>query len=57
MTADIQAINKKIHSIISINFQNMLGEQMVIIQKMIIMIDSDSISQNGRACLVSELFI
>lgn len=57
ITADIPAVNKKNHSIISINFQNILGEQIVIIQKMIIMIDSDSISQNGRACFVSALFI
>lgn len=57
MTADIQAINKKNHNIISINFQNILGEQMVTIQKIIIIIDRDSISQNGRACFVSVLSI
>ena len=57
ITADTPAVNKKNHNIISINFQNILGEQIVTIQKIIITTDNDSISQNGRACFVPELFI
>lgn len=35
----------------------MLGEQIVMIQKIIIIADSNNSNQNGRDCVFSELFI
>ena len=55
--ADIPEVNKKNHNIISINFQNILGEQIVTIQKIIIIIDRDSINQKGRTCFHVTSFI
>ena len=42
--ADIPDVNKKNQSIISINFQNIPGAHIVIIQKMITIIERDSIN-------------
>jgi hypothetical protein len=50
MMADIPVVNKKNHNTISINFQNMLGAHIVIIQKIITMIDKLINNQYGRAC-------
>ena len=49
--ADIPEINKKNPNIISINFQNMLGDIIVIIQNIIITIESPIISECGRDCM------
>ena len=49
--ADIPEINKKNPNIISINFQNMLGDIIVIIQNIIITIESPIISEYGRDCM------
>jgi len=48
--ADIPEVSKKNHNIISINFQNILGEYIVIIQKIIIIVARESINQKGRTC-------
>jgi hypothetical protein len=50
--ADIPEVNKKNHNIISTNFQNMLGEHIVIIQKIIIIIARESINQKGQTCFL-----
>ena len=51
MMADIPVVNKKNHNTISINFQNILGAHIVIIQKIITMIDKLINNQYGRACV------
>ena len=55
--ADIPEVNKKNHNIISINFQNMLGEHIVTTQKIITIIARESINQNGRTCFHVISFI
>ena len=50
MIADIPVVNKKNHNTISINFQNILGAHIVIIQKIITMIERLIINRYGRAC-------
>jgi len=55
--AAVHAKIRKNHRIMSINFQNTLGAQTVMIQKMIIMIAKENINQNGRDCLVSVFHI
>ena len=53
MTADVPPASKKNQRMISINFQNMLGEQTVIIQKIIMKTESHSINQDGHCWYVS----
>ena len=50
--ADTPVVNKKNHSIISINFQKILGEHIVIIQKIIITIDRPIINEYGQDCIL-----
>ena len=51
MMADIPVVNRKNHNTISINFQNILGAHIVIIQKIITMMDKLINNQYGRACV------
>lgn len=57
MIADIPPVNKKNHNITSTMFQNKLGEQIVIIQKIIINIESHNINRDGHSNLTSESVI
>jgi hypothetical protein len=50
---DIPERIRKNQRIISINLQYKLGEQIVIIPKIIIITDNHNNNQNGRACLAS----
>jgi hypothetical protein len=54
MIADIHVITRKNQRIISTNFRNTAGEQIVMIPKIIIITDNDTSNQNGRDCLLSE---
>ena len=51
ITADIHEVNRKNHNIMSINLQNILGEQIVIIQKIITTIHKPIINEYGRDCI------
>ena len=55
--AAVHAKIRKNHRIMSINFQNILGEQIVMIQNIIMIAANDISNQNGRACLVSVFHI
>ena len=46
--AALQAKIRMNHKMISINFQNMLGEHIVMIQNIMVMIANEINSQNGR---------
>lgn len=50
---DIPERIRKNQRIISINLQYKLGEQIVIIPKIIIITDNHNNNQNGRACFAS----
>lgn len=49
--ADIPEVNRKNHNIMSINFQNIPGAQIVTIQKIITMIDNPIITEYGQDCI------
>ena len=53
MIAEIHVMIRKNQRIMSMNFQNIDGEHMVIIQKIIVMIEKPASNQNGRTCLFS----
>jgi len=52
MMADIPDVNRKNHNIISINFQNILGAHIVIIQKIITTMDNPIINEYGQVCIL-----
>ena len=55
--AAVQAKIKKNQRMISINFQNKLGAQIVMIQNIIMMAPNEISNQNGQVCFVSEFAI
>ena len=52
--AAVHAKIRKNHKMMSMNFQNILGEQIVMIQNIIMMAANDISNQNGRVCLVDD---
>lgn len=55
--AAVHAKIRKNHKMMSMNFQNILGEQIVMIQNMIMIAAKEISNQNGQVCFVSEFAI
>ena len=55
--AAVHAKIRKNHKMMSMNFQNILGEQIVMIQNIIMIVPKEISDQNGQVCFVSEFDI